>query len=218
MPESNDLLRAEIAVAAARLIADEGCDYAQAKRRAAAELLGDQRRMTLPDNSEVEREVRRHLRLFEADSHPPLLAALRREAARTMEWLKAFEPYLVGAVLNGTATEHSDIHLHLFVDSAKDVEIFLMDAGVQFDVEEGAAEERPAALECLSYMTTSADPDRAGTTRSIGVHLHAYPRDAIRVAARQRADRVQDPEVHPVEASGRANLAALLRLIEETAK
>mgnify|MGYP000494909325 CR=1 FL=1 len=42
---------------AARLIAEEGCDYAQAKRRAVHELVGDQRTSAVPDNAEVEREA-----------------------------------------------------------------------------------------------------------------------------------------------------------------
>jgi hypothetical protein len=215
MPDPQDTLRAELAAAAARLIADEGCDYAQAKRRAAAELAGGQRRVTLPDNHEVERELRRHLRLFDAETHPPLLAALRAVAARLMQWLAPFDPHLVGAVLNGTATEHSDVHLHLFVDSAKDVEVFLMDAGIDFDVDEGGSDERPAAFECLSFVTLSADPGLPARARQVGVRLHVYPRDAIRVAPRQRAE---DPQLHPVEAAGRANLAALRRLIEDTAR
>jgi predicted nucleotidyltransferase len=87
----------------------------------------------LPDNTEVEHEVRRHLSLFAATTHPALLAALRRTAAELMRRLADFNPHLVGAVLGGTATEHSDIELHLFSDSAKDVEVALMNAGIDFD-------------------------------------------------------------------------------------
>jgi hypothetical protein len=50
----------------------------------------------------------------------------------------------------------------------------------------------------------------------IAVHLHVYPRDAIRVAPRHRADPGLEPDLHPVEASGRAGLAAVRRLIEDT--
>src|SRR5262245_49455630 len=149
-----DPLRTEIAAAAARLIAEEGCDYGQAKRRALRELLGDgaDARGAMPDNAEVERELRRHLRLFEADTHPALLAGLRQTAADLMERLAAFSPHLIGAVLGGTATAYSDIDLHLFTDSAKDVEVFLLNAGIDFDVEPGDPSERPIALECLSFV------------------------------------------------------------------
>lgn len=217
MSDSNDLLRAEIAAAAARLIAEEGCDYRQAKRRALEDLGGDRRRVSLPDNSEVERELRVYLRLFEGESHTQLLAALRAVAASTMQWLAEFDPYVVGAVLNGTATEHSDVHLHLYVDSAKDVEVFLMNAGIDFDVDDGDADERPAALERLSFVVPSSAPGLPPRARQVGIHLHIFPRDAIRIALRQRADRRDDAELHPVEAAGRANLAALQRLLTDTA-
>ena len=126
---SNDL-RIELAATAARLIAEEGCEYAQAKRRAVHEILGEggDRRTTMPDNTEVEHELRRYLKLFGGESHRAVLAALRRSAADTMQALHEFDPHLIGAVLNGTATEHSDVHLQLFVDSAKDVELRLMNS------------------------------------------------------------------------------------------
>jgi hypothetical protein len=210
-------LRIELAAAAARLIAEEGCDYAQAKRRAVHAVLGSgDRRGVMPENSEVERELRRYLQLFESDTHPQLLAGLRGLAAEMMEKLAEFDPHLVGAVLNGTATRHSDIHLQLFVDSAKDVEVHLMNTGIDFEVDEGDPDERPAALERLSFVVPA--PRAAGLPlqrRQIGVRLHVYARDAIRVAPRQR-ERPEASDLHPVAAAGRANLAALRRLIEDS--
>lgn len=214
---SEDALRAEIAATAARLIAEEGCEYAQAKRRAVHELLGGERTSAIPDNAEVERELRRYLQLFEAQTHPRLLAGLRSMASELMERLSEFEPHLIGAVLNGTATGHSDIHLHLFVDSAKDVEVFLMNAGIAFDVDDGPADERPRVLERLSFaLPAPAEFGLPRHARQVGVHLHVYPRDAIRVAPRSKADRALEPHLHPVEASGRASLAAVRRLLEDT--
>jgi hypothetical protein len=214
---TEDDLRAEIAATAARLIAEEGCDYGQAKRRAVHDLVGDARSAPVPDNAEVERELRRHLRLFGGGGHTARLAALRRMAASLMERLAAFDPHLTGAVLNGTATGHSDIHLHLYVDSAKDVEMYLLDAGVDFDVDEGPAEERPRMLERLTFLLppgVAAGP-RQGGDRT-GVQLHVHARDAIRVAPRFRPDPALEPDLHPVEASGRANLPALRRLLQDT--
>ena len=56
-----DTLRIELAAAAARLIAEEGCDYSQAKRRALQAVLGAEAtaRGVLPDNAEIEHELRR---------------------------------------------------------------------------------------------------------------------------------------------------------------
>jgi len=216
MTRPSDDLRVELAATAARLIAEEGCDYGQAKRRAVHAVLGaGDRRGVMPENSEVERELRRYLQLFESETHPRLLAALRALAAATMERLAEFDPHLVGAVLNGTATRHSDIHLQLFVDSAKDVEVHLMNTGIEFDVDEGAPDERPAALERLSFVVPV--PRINGLPpqlRQVGVQLHVYARDAIRVAPRHR-DRADKLDMHPVAAAGRANLGALRRLIED---
>jgi hypothetical protein len=216
MPAGDDL-RAEIAATAARLIAEEGCEYGQAKRRAVHELLGESRTSAIPDNAEVERELRRYLRLFEGTTHPGLLAGLRQMASVLMERLASFEPHLIGAVLNGTATEHSDIHLHLYVDSAKDVEVFLMNAGLEFDVDEGPADERPRMFERLMFvMPVPRDIGLPRHLGQVGVHLHVYPTDAIRVAPRHKPDLALEPQLHPVEALGRASLPALRQLLEDT--
>ena len=210
-------LRTELAVTAARLIAEEGCEYAQAKRRAVQEILGEgARRSTMPDNSEVEHEVRRYLKLCGGQEHRGLLATLRSVAADTMQTLSEFDPHLIGAVLNGTATEHSDIHLQLFVDSAKDVELRLMNLGIEFDVADGDADgERPAALERLNFVVRT--PVRTGLPqRMMGVRLHIYARDAIRTAPRHKRDVATEEDMHPIEAAGRANLLSLRRLIDES--
>jgi hypothetical protein len=210
-------LRTELAVTAARLIAEEGCEYAQAKRRAVQEILGEgARRSTMPDNSEVEHELRRYLKLFGGQEHRVLLTTLRSVAADTMQTLSEFDPHLIGAVLNGTATEHSDIHLQLFVDSAKDVELRLMTLGIEFDVADGDADgERPAALERLNFVVRTA-AHAGAPQRMIGIRLHIYARDAIRVAARHRRDAAAEENMHPIEAAGRASLLSLRRLIDQS--
>ena len=210
-------LRTELAATAARLIAEEGCEYAQAKRRAVQEVLGESaRRLTLPDNSEVEHELRRYLKLFGGETHRALLATLRNVAANTMHTLREFDPHLVGAVLNGTATEHSDIHLQLFVDSVKDVELKLINLAIDFDVDDGDSDaERPTALERLNFVvpvSTSAEL----RARKIGVRLHIYARDAIRIAARHKREIDVEDGLHPIEGLGRANLAMVRRLIDES--
>ena len=168
----------------------------------------------MPDNSEVEHELRRYLKLFGGEEHKSLLKARRALAAQLMQTLHEFDPHLTGAVLNGTATQHSDIHLHLFVDSAKDVELRLIDLDIDFDVDEGGGDERPVALERLSFVVNSPISPSVSRARPmfVGVRLHIFARDAIRVAARhRRADSSDD--LHPTEAAGRANLAALKKLL-----
>src|SRR5690606_1670096 len=136
----NELLRAEIAAAAARLIAEDGADYGTAKRKAARQILGETRVRgdILPDNAQVENEVRLYNELFLADTQPARLLRLREIALIVMAELEAFNPFLTGAVLNGTAGEHSDIHLQLFTESPKDVEVFLLNRNIGFEVSETA--------------------------------------------------------------------------------
>src|ERR1700712_5605568 len=95
----------EIAATAARLVVEEGMEYGPAKRRAARDLgRHGGRRGELPDNDQVEKEVRDYLALFCADTQPRELAALRVIAGMWMERLAPFRPHLTGALWRGTAT------------------------------------------------------------------------------------------------------------------
>jgi len=51
-----------------------------------------------------------------------------------MQLLAKFEPRLVGAVLNGTATEFTDIQLHLFSDSPEAIYLHLMERRFDYEV------------------------------------------------------------------------------------
>ena len=77
------------------------------------------------------------MRCSSPSTEPTRLLQLRetRRAADAKQ-LAEFRPYLTGAVLNGTAGEHVDIHLQLFADNAKDVEICLLNDNVDFEVSE----------------------------------------------------------------------------------
>lgn len=125
-------MRAAIAAAAARIMAEGGTDnFALAKRKAARQL-GATDKQALPGNEEIETELRAYLELYQADEHPDRIRDLRRIALSMMQELEEFTPYLTGPVLKGIAGPYSDIELQLFPDSGKDVEIFLLDRNMQF--------------------------------------------------------------------------------------
>lgn len=218
-PESGALthdVRAEIAAAAARLIVEDGADWASAKRKAAQAVLGERasHRGALPDRAEMESAVRAYLRSFQPDEHRALLAGLRRAALSLMRRLETFDPHLTGAVLNGTATEHSDLRLALFCDSAKDVELALMEAGLDFEALEGGGHE-PRPEEVLAFLWPT--PRALGlppSLRQLGVHLEVFGPRARRLAP--RASAVEDG-MHPLEGLGRAGIAQLETLLNETA-
>jgi hypothetical protein len=149
-------LRAQIATAAARMVAQDGADYATARKKAARQVLGvDQPTPNmLPDDGEIEDEVRRYLALFGGAPQAARLQALRRTALQVMEALAPFRPYLTGPVLQGTAGEHDGIHLQLFADSAKEVEIFLLGRNVAIDIGEAPHFKGPRydPVETVSFL------------------------------------------------------------------
>lgn len=117
-----------LAETTARLIATDGItDYAAAKRKAARQLGCDETR-NMPTNEEVDEALRNYRAIYQSDSHPAILKALRVEALNLMRWLGKFEPYLTGSVLSGTAGPLSDINLLILTDNPKEVEFFLLGA------------------------------------------------------------------------------------------
>lgn len=130
-------VRARIAAAAARLMAEDGIDdFALAKRKAARQLGADERQ-GLPANDEVEAELEAYRALYQSEEHPERVAELRRVALDAMLALERFRPYLTGPVLKGMAGPYAQIELELFPESAKDIEIFLVDRDLAFTTREG---------------------------------------------------------------------------------
>jgi hypothetical protein len=122
----------ELVAAAAQLVVEEGLDFHAAKRKALRRL-GMPERAPLPSNEELDAAVREHIALFHADTQPHELAALRQIALGWMRRLQAFQPHLSGAVWQGTATWHSDIHLQLFCEDTKSAEIELINQGQPYE-------------------------------------------------------------------------------------
>jgi len=116
--------------------------------------LGVPEHSAFPDNAEVEAELRAYRTLYQGEDHVELIAALRHTALELLDLLADFQPYLTGSVLDGTAGEHSHIDILLFADSAKEVEIFLLNRGIDVSHVE-ARNERVEAV--LQMETDTAD-------------------------------------------------------------
>ena len=128
----NGHLRERIAHLAARIMAEDGVDdFGYAKRKAARQA-GVRDAKVMPDNQEIEQALAAYRALYQRQEHPALLLDLREHALTVMRMLERFNPHLTGPVLSGTAGRHSDIELQLFAESAKDVEIYLLNAGVRY--------------------------------------------------------------------------------------
>jgi hypothetical protein len=129
-------MRERIAAAAARIMAEDGVDdFALAKRKA-AKSLGAPASEALPANDEIEAELEAYRALYQADEHPQRISELRRAALDAMRALEQFRPYLTGPVLKGSAGPYAEIDLQLFPESAKDVEMFLLERGIAFETRE----------------------------------------------------------------------------------
>jgi hypothetical protein len=176
-------VREEIAIAAARMIAEDGLDYASAKRKAARQVVGEAKigGEFLPDNDQIEEEIREYQAIFQGDSQPAILRHMRETALDWMERLKPFDPYLTGAVLNGTAGEHSDVHLQCFCDNPKEVAIYLLNNNIQYDVSETRHFAGRGYVETLSFLHRVRDDE------PVGVHVALYDPDDLRGAVRADA-------------------------------
>jgi hypothetical protein len=163
----------EIAASAAQCVVEEGLEYGPAKRRA-LKVLGLPPRTPLPNNDQVEAQVREYIALFCADTQPAELLALRQHALMWMQRLQDFRPYLGGAVWHGTATRLSDIYLQLFCDDEKSCEIELINKGVNFESRtvNGLQGEPVEALSIHSFCKELGE--------EIGVHLLINDYDDVR--------------------------------------
>ncbi len=130
-------LRRALAQEAARLMAEHGIrDFLVAKRKAAERFGVVDGAAMLPKNSEIESALAEYQRLFGGASHLEALHAQRHAALSAMRYLREFSPRLVGAVLSGTATLHTEVQLHLFADRVESVALKLLDAGIPHEVTE----------------------------------------------------------------------------------
>ena len=131
-----DSVRSQIAREAAQLMLAGGMRDYQAAKRKAAQRLGIVDRAAMPNNAEIEEAIAGYQRLFHADTQPQKLKFLRESALQAMQFLEDFEPRLTGAVLSGTANEHSFVELHLFADAAEEVGLFLDARGIPYELGE----------------------------------------------------------------------------------
>lgn len=127
-----DDTRRAIAAHAARLMAQDGIeDYGLAKRKA-AKLLGIPDARRLPNNDEIDAALREYRDIYQGEGHNLRIRQLRERALQSMRELADFEPHLTGSVLSGIAGPYAVIHLQLFTDNSKAVELLLIDRGIAY--------------------------------------------------------------------------------------
>jgi hypothetical protein len=196
-PTRSDNLRRALAQEAARIMAEHGVqDFLIAKRKAAERLGVDDGSAMLPKNREIEVALAEYQRLFGGESHVESLSAQRRAALTAMRSLSEFEPRLVGAVLSGTATEHSDVQLHLFADRAESVTLKLLDAGIAHEVTERRVKLDAERVRPFPGIRFSVDDQ--------SIEVTVFPADGIRQAPASPVDG------RPMRRANAFEVAALL--------
>ena len=138
----------------------------------------------------LEEEVRLYNELFLGDTQPARLLHLRNLAVHIMTELDQFQPLSDRRSLNGTAGAHSDIHLPLFTDSAKDVEIYLLNKNIDFDIRNPPLQGSHDPVETLSFIWQQE-----------GIHLALYETDDLRGAIKKSpSGRQERADIHAVRA------------------
>jgi hypothetical protein len=189
--------RIRIAHLAARLMAEDGIeDYGAAKRKAARQAgVPDMRQ--LPTNEEVDAALRTHQALYQSREHPGRVRALRQHAMEAMKQFERFNPYLTGSVLAGNAGKYADINLQLYTDSAKAVELYLIDQRIEY---------RAGQLRLYIAGTARTVPTFTIDDRGTEVQLVVLDAQDVRVAVKT------SPDGKPIE---RAKLSAVETLLVE---
>jgi hypothetical protein len=111
--------------------------------------------------------------LFEP-GHASELTEMRSLALEAMRLLEEFEPRLVGPLLNGTATPHNDITLHLFADTPETVAVRLIDRGIRHEFAERRLRNSKDEVVAFPAVRFAAGHHEVDAT--------IFPKDGIRQA------------------------------------
>lgn len=199
-PRAEQLRRA-LAQEAARLMAEQGIDDFGLAKRKAAERLGATDIAVLPKNTEIEAALAAHHRLFESHKHTSALTQLRETALQAMKLLKNFQPRLVGPVLSGTASAHSEVNLHIFAEGSEAVALHLMEQGIPHHIAERRLRYEPNRLVAYPVVQFVAG------NRQIDAVV--FPIDGIRQSPASPVDG------KPMRRADRAELESLLAETEQ---
>ncbi len=162
----------QVLALAARLLREGGLELHEA-RRAAGLQLNVRQRSEEPNLETVLQEAQTQMRLFTPD-YAEVLLALRQLAAQWMRDLAAFSPLLRGAVWLGAATRYSSIYLDLYAEASKDVEIALVNAGLDYDTSDLGEREDAPLLRCYGRSPALA--------QTIPIYLQVHDRGQLRGA------------------------------------
>ena len=188
--------RRTLAAHAARLMAGDGAlGFAQAKRMAAKQsgLGGPGSNADLPDNDEIEIELRSYQALYQGDTQRDYVTELRLTAVDLMQALERAIPgarlYLGGGAFKGTAGPNAPLELLGIATDLKQFEFWLLNLGVPYNVSE-RSHELDQTMRKLPLLSFEWQADAASDSPDLAVRLALYsPRDtSLAVPRTERAD------------------------------
>lgn len=203
--ENLEHMRQLIAQSAARMMAEDGIsDFSYAKKKAGRQV-GAPDNSVLPSNAEIEAELKLYNALYLSDEQPENLRNLRKNALFTMQMLEKFNPHLTGSVLDGTAGAGSETHIHLFADSLKELEMFLLNLDIPFETNEksyriindGKRDKKGDNRKKVPLFTLEMDTGL--------IKLSVFEVDDMRVSTKRAADGAN---------AERANISEVLALVQ----
>ena len=141
---------ARIAQRAAQLICNhQQSDPKQASQQAILEL-GLSKKEVQPSAAEIEAAVADYRQLFSPNYDVDLLA-LRQKSLALLDFFRQFNPFLIGSVLKGSASKHSDINLLIFSDDPKAIEIFLLNQQIDYSCKERKTQYRQTDSPAIAF-------------------------------------------------------------------
>ncbi|MFA9439844.1 hypothetical protein ACDA63_09420 [Uliginosibacterium sp. sgz301328] len=186
----NQSLRRSVAAHAARLMAEEGIDDFGFAKRKAARQLGFSNAEALPTNAEVEEELHSYVALFRDEEDEARLREMRLAAVDVMRLFAPFRPYLTGTVLAGTAGAFSEVELEIYADSAKDVEIFMINQNIRYEHRE-VRRSGPDAPEAILVFDWGEIPFRVNVYDHVSERSPRRTPGGSKLAERARLDAVE---------------------------
>ncbi len=203
-------MRRAIAAQAARMIAEDGlADFGTAKRKAARHL-GYAESDGLPDNQEIEQELRAYQALYQNAEQRERLLDMRRVALEVMGELTVHQPYLAGGVWSGTASRASAIDIDLFTDESKSLQLWLLNRGVAY-----STAERPHFIKALQARIPVLEFDWHDYRVRLSVFAETDARHALKAGVAGQGDRGTAAQVGALvqAAQGEATLNGFLAAI-----
>ena len=125
-------------------------------------------------NSEVELALIEYQSLFHNEKQQQIVFEFRKTAHRAMELLEEYNPLLAGSVLSGTASENSEIIIHIFSDSPEVISLYLEKKGIPISLC-----ERRLRIEKKNHAYFTALKFIAGNINIVLIILpHTFQRNA----------------------------------------